>query len=49
VSSDSAQEDILKNDWNFGTIDFHGRKKHTMEVSGAKVPIVLQNVFLCVH
>jgi len=24
-------------------------KKNTMEVNGAKVPIVLQNNFLCVH
>jgi len=31
------------------TIDFHSRKKNTMEVSGAKVPIVLHNIFLCVH
>jgi len=43
----NTKEDILKNDWNqtvFGTIDFHSRKKNTMEVSGAKVPIVLQRV-----
>jgi len=32
----------------FGTIDFHSRKKNTMEVNGAKVPIVLQNILLCV-
>jgi len=24
-------------------------KKNTMEVNGAKVPIVLQNIFLCVQ
>jgi len=33
----------------FGTIDFHTKKKNTMEVNGAKVPIVLQNIFLCVQ
>jgi len=34
----------------FGTIDFHSRKKkNTIEVNGAKVPIVLQNIFLCVQ
>jgi len=33
----------------FGTIDFHSRReKNTMEVNGAKVPIV-QNIFLCVQ
>jgi len=39
----NTNEDILKNDWNqlFGTIDFHSRKKNTMEVNGVKVPIVL--------
>jgi len=31
----------------FGTIDFHS--KNTMEINGAKVPIVLQNIFLCVQ
>jgi len=25
------------------------KKKNTMEVNGAKVPIVLQNIFLCVQ
>jgi len=33
----------------FGTIDFLSRKKNAMEVNGANVPIVLQNIFLCVH
>jgi len=31
------------------TIDFHSRKKNTVEVNGAKVPIVHQNIFCCVH
>jgi len=33
----------------FGTIDLHSRKKNTLEVNGAKVPIVHQNIFLCVQ
>jgi len=33
----------------FSTIDVHNRKKNTMEVNGAKVPKVLQNIFLCVQ
>jgi len=32
-----------------GTIDSIVEKKNTMEVNGAKVPIVLQNIFLCVQ
>jgi len=30
------KEDILKNDWKFGTIDFHSIFFSTMEVNGAK-------------
>jgi len=33
----------------FGTIDFHSRKKNTMEVNCGKVPIILQNIFLCIQ
>jgi len=32
----SSAEDILKNDWYFGTIDFHSIFFSTMEVNGAK-------------
>jgi len=33
----NTKEAILQNDWNFGTIDFHSRKKkNTMKVNGAK-------------
>jgi len=32
----NAKEDILKNDLNFGTIDFHSIFFPTMEVNGAK-------------
>jgi len=42
----NTKEDILKNDWNFGTTDLHSMFFSTMEVNGAKVPIVLQNIFL---
>jgi len=51
----NSKEDFLKNDWNFGTIDFHSiffNFVSTMEVNGAKnclVPIVFQNIFLCVQ
>jgi len=48
----NTKEDILKNDWNFGTTDFHSIFFSTMEVNGTKnclVPIVLQNIFLCVQ
>jgi len=45
----NTKEDILKNDCNFGTIDFHIIFFSTMEVNGAKVTIVLQNIFLCVQ
>jgi len=34
----NTKEDILKNDWNFGTIDFHSIFFPTMEVNGAKQP-----------
>jgi len=33
----------------FGTIDFIEKKKNTMKVNGAKVPICLQNILLCVQ
>jgi len=33
----NTKEDILKNDWNFGTIEFYS-KYSTMEVNGAKQP-----------
>ncbi len=36
----------------WGTIDFHSRKKNTMEVNGAQncsVSHILQNIFLCVQ
>jgi len=32
----NTKEDIFKNDWNFGTIDFHSIFFSTMEVNGAK-------------
>jgi len=48
-----TKKDILENNWNqlFGTIDFHSIFFSTMEVNGAKqlVPIVLQNIFICVQ
>jgi len=36
----TQKQDILKNDCNFGTIDFHSIFFSTMEVSGAKQPFV---------
>jgi len=33
----------------FGTIDFHRRRKNTIEVNDDKAPVVLQNIFLCVQ
>jgi len=32
----NTKQEILKNDWNFGTIDFHSIFFSTMEVNGAK-------------
>jgi len=32
-----------------GLKQLFGTKKNTMEVNGAKVPIVLHNIFLCVQ
>jgi len=32
----NTKEDILKNDWNFSTIDFHSIFFFCMEVNGAK-------------
>jgi len=32
----NTKEDILKNDWNFGSIDLHSIFVTTMEVNGAK-------------
>jgi len=34
----NSKEDILTNDWNFGTIDFHSIYFSTMEVNGTKQP-----------
>jgi len=42
----NTKEDILKNDWNQAVVWHH---LHTMEVNGAKVTIVLQNISLCVQ
>jgi len=32
----NTKEEIVKNDWNFGTINFHSIFFSTMEVNGAK-------------
>jgi len=45
----NTKEDILKNDLNYGIVDFFCIFFSTMEVNGAKVPIILQNIFLCVQ
>jgi len=47
----NTKEDILENDWNFGTIDFHSIFLFlwTSMVPNILVPIVLQNIFLCVQ
>jgi len=44
----NTTEDILMNDWKFGTIDFHSI---FFFYYGSQwyVPIVLQNIFLCVQ
>ncbi len=46
-----TREDILKKVWKFwGSIDFHSRKKNTMEGNGAsELSHILQNIFLCVQ
>jgi len=41
----NTKEDILKNDWNFGTIDVW----KSMVPNNYLDPIVLQNNFLCVQ
>jgi len=38
----------LKNDWNIPLTSIVEKKINTVEVNGAKVPIVHQNIFLCV-
>jgi len=44
-------EERLEPNSCFGTIYFHSRKNNnnTMVINGAKVQIVLQNIFLCVQ
>jgi len=50
----NTKEDILKNDWIVGTIDFHSILLwiilwKSMVPNKCLVPIVLQNIFLCVQ
>jgi len=49
----NTKEDILKNDWNFGTIDlhsiFHIFLLWKSMVPNCLIPIILQNIFLCVQ
>jgi len=49
----NTKEDILKNDWNFGTIDFHSLVFFllwkSMVPNNCLVSIVLQNIFLRVQ
>jgi len=50
----NTKEDIPKNDQNFGTIDFHSiiffvLLWKSMVPNNCSVPIVLQNIFICVQ
>jgi len=48
----NTKEDILKSDWNFGTIDFHSIfffYYESMVANNCLVPTILQNIFLCVQ
>jgi len=49
----NTKEDILKNDWDFGTINLHSSfiflLWKSMLPNNHLVPIVLQNIVLCVQ
>jgi len=48
----NTKQDVLKTDWNFGTIDFHSIfffSMKSMVPNNCFAPIVLQNIFICVQ